>query len=113
MYNGIRGRLNKVKIKYKNTKTGCVVLTHKNYTKRRENEKVKINLEKLLKQDSADFDIYFNVYNFDDQYNAEIHTKNRIATIISSDITNPFNKIYDFLKVYDQEDILYKKDIGA
>jgi len=112
LYNIANKKADKTQIKYKNEKTGCVVLTHDEYVNQTIKE-ININIQEFIENKPPDININLNIIEMDEKFNAKFLTGAKIASIISSDKLNPFDKIYKFINSIDNKKFYYRKDIGT
>ncbi len=108
LYNCATGNLKDSIITYKEGITGCVALAHKNYPKQMF-QKCKLILTKCLNPIDNEVKVNFNIPS---DNNNIIYTNKRILSVLCTDKTDPFNKIYKYLDTIKTKDLYYRKDIG-
>lgn len=99
-------------IKYKDTKTACLVIAHKDYVKqKRGTNKKKIEINKLKINEQNDLSINYGVTQINDKKYVEISKNHRFLSILYSNKENPFQEIYKYLKKLDTKNLLFLKDV--
>ena len=107
LYNCATGSLQNSVVTYKEGITGCVALVHKEYSKQI-CRKRKIILEKQINPIDNEIKINLNI----PSDNNMIYTNKRILSVLCTDKTNPFSKIYKYLDTIKTKNLYYRKDIG-
>ena len=107
LYNCATGSLQNSVVTYKEGITGCVALVHKEYSKQI-CRKRKIILEKQINPIDNEIKINLNI----PSDNNMIYTNKRILSVLCTDNTNPFSKIYKYLDTIKTKNLYYRKDIG-
>ena len=107
LYNCATGSLQNSVITYKEGITGCVALVHKEYS-RQICRKRKVILEKQINPIDNEIKINLNI----PSDNNMIYTNKRILSVLCTDNTNPFSKIYKYLDTIKTKNLYYRKDIG-
>ena len=107
LYNCATGSLQNSVITYKEGITGCVALVHKEYS-RQIYRKRKVILEKQINPIDNEIKINLNI----PSDNNMIYTNKRILSVLCTDNTNPFSKIYKYLDTIKTKNLYYRKDIG-
>lgn len=111
LYRTATNNLKDFEIKYKEQITGCVNIAHKDYLKQKENQK-KIDISKFIKKQTEKIKINYNLYEPEKNNKVFIETNKRFLSILSSDDTNPFPTIYNYLQSVNNQNVYYRKDIG-
>ncbi len=106
-YKATRKELNEEDIKYKNGKTGCVAIAHKDYIKQKKGtHTAKINTEKLL-ENRTNIIKNLNFGGIIDKKTAKISKNHRFIHFVSTDKNDPFEEIYKHIEEIRNKDFMY------
>lgn len=114
LYEVANGRLSEVEIKYKEGKTGCVNVFHKDYINRGRADKVikEVKIPSKFLSDQGSLIINNYILEIDKKSRAKIHPYMKVLSIVNNDKKEPFEKIYSCLESLTDKNLYYRTDIG-